>query len=86
LSHEDLFGVFDLSGDIPSAGLEDLGLFFHGTRHLDRFELRLNGDFPLFLSSRVSDDNVQLVTEMTNADLRRDGRSSFRAIPSRSGA
>ncbi len=73
LSHEDLFGVFDLSGDIPPAGLEDLGLFFHGMRHLDRFEIRLNGDFPLFLSSRVSDDNVQLVSEMTNADVTRDG-------------
>ena len=74
LSHEDVFGVFDLSGDIPTAGTEDLGVFFHGTRHLDRFELRLNGDVPLFLSSRISDDNVQLVTEMTNADVSRDGK------------
>jgi glycogen debranching enzyme len=73
LSHGDLFGVFDLTGDVPTAGLEDLGLFFHGTRHLDRLELFLNGDYPHFLDSRVSGDNVELVTDLTNADVRRVG-------------
>ncbi len=69
LSHGDIFGVFDVSGDVPSAGLEDLGIFFHGTRHLDRLELYVNRELPHFLESHVSADNVELVTDLTNADV-----------------
>jgi glycogen debranching enzyme len=45
LNHADSFAVFDEAGDIPLAGRETYGLFCRGTRFLDRFELRLNGDF-----------------------------------------
>ncbi|TMA80079.1 MAG: amylo-alpha-1,6-glucosidase [Deltaproteobacteria bacterium] len=69
LSHGDLFAVFDVSGDVPSAGLEDLGVFFHGTRHLDRLELYVNRELPHFLASHVTADNVELVTDLTNADV-----------------
>ena len=69
LSHGEMFAVFDVSGDVPSAGLEDLGVFFHGTRHLDRFELYVNRELPHFLASHVTADNVELVTDLTNADV-----------------
>ncbi|HEY2388011.1 MAG TPA: amylo-alpha-1,6-glucosidase [Candidatus Binatia bacterium] len=69
LSHGDLFGTFDLTGDVPAAGLEDLGLFFHGTRHLDRLELYVNGETPHFLESHVTDDDVEFVSDLTNADV-----------------
>ena len=74
LSHGDLFGIFDLSGDVPAAGLEDLGLFFHGTRHLDRLELYVNGETPHFLESHLTDDDVELVSDLTNADVMEDDR------------
>jgi glycogen debranching enzyme len=74
LSHGDLFGIFDLSGDVPAAGLEDLGLFFHGTRHLDRLELYVNGETPHFLESHLTDDDVELVSDLTNADVMEDER------------
>ncbi len=71
LSHGDSFGIFDLSGDVPLAGLEPFGLFHRGTRFLDRFELRLNGVLPVLLSSSASDDGAELVSYLTNADERR---------------
>jgi glycogen debranching enzyme len=74
LSHGDLFGIFDLTGDVPAAVLEDLGLFFHGTRHLDRLELYVNGETPHFLESHVTDDDVELVSDLTNADVVEDER------------
>ncbi len=72
LSHGDLFALFDLSGDVPAAGLEDVGLFFHGTRHLDRLELYINGEPPHFLESHTTDDDVALVCDLTNADVMED--------------
>lgn len=73
LNHADSFAIFDLAGDIPLTGRESYGLFHRGTRFLDRFELQLNGDFPVLLSSAPSDDGCELVTHLSNADERRDG-------------
>ncbi len=73
LSHGDAFAVFDHAGDVPLASGEAYGLFQRGTRFLDRWELRLNAEFPLLLSSAASDDGAELVTTVSNADERRDG-------------
>ena len=71
LNHGDSFAIFDLSGDVPLAALEPFGVFHRGTRHLDRLEVRLNGNFPVLLSSSASDDGAEIVAYLTNADERR---------------
>jgi len=71
LNHGDSFAIFDLSGDVPLAALDPFGVFHRGTRHLDRLELRLNGNFPVLLSSSASDDGSEIVAYLTNADERR---------------
>ena len=67
------FAIFDHAGDVPLAGTDPFGLFHHGTRFLDRWELRIDGDFPVLLSSAPTADGAQLVTWVSNTDRRHDG-------------
>lgn len=67
------FAIFDPAGDVPLGAGEAFGLFHHGTRFLDRWELRIDGDFPVLLSCTPSDDGAELITWLSNADERRDG-------------
>lgn len=73
LNDGDTFAIFDLAGDVPLAGEEPYGLFHAGTRFLDRFELRVNGEFPILLSSTTTDDGSEIITHLSNADERRNG-------------
>lgn len=71
LNHGDTFAIFNEAGDVPLSGHEPFGLFCAGTRFLDRFELRLNGTFPVPLSATVSADGSEQLTFLTNADEHR---------------
>src|SRR5262245_26291296 len=71
LNHGDSFAIFNETGDVPLTVAEPYGLFCDGTRFLARFELRLNGDFPLLLSAALTDDATEQVTYLTNPDERR---------------
>lgn len=51
LKQGDTFGLFDRYGDIHSQRTGSHGLYHEGTRFLSRFELTLNGERPLLLSS-----------------------------------
>lgn len=73
LSHGPGFAIFDQGGDVPLGAGEAFGIFHHGTRFLDRWELRIDGEFPVLLSSTPADDGAALVTWLTNADERRGG-------------
>lgn len=73
LNHADSFGIFDLAGDIPLADVEPYGLFHQGSRFLNRFELRFNGEFPLLLGTASTYEGSELVTYLSNADEHRDG-------------
>jgi glycogen debranching enzyme len=73
LSHADSFAIFDLAGDIPVARRESYGLFHSGTRFLNRFELRLNGELPILLSSAPANEGSELVTYLSNTDELRNG-------------
>jgi glycogen debranching enzyme len=79
LKHDNMFGVFDRHGDIfqaESKGHDDLtqqGLYHEGTRYLSHWELRVNGQRPLLLSSTIKEDNSLLVVDMTTPDLYRGG-------------
>jgi glycogen debranching enzyme len=68
LKHGESFGVFDRGGAIRSEGLGELGLFHQGTRFLNVFEIFLDHQRPLLLSSTVRRDNA-LIVDLTNPDL-----------------
>jgi glycogen debranching enzyme len=74
LKYGDSFAIFDSYGDMGvSAGGPD-GLFDHDTRYLSRVELLIEGMQPLPLGASVRDDNLTLTSDLTNADIFRDGR------------
>ena len=75
LKHGDTFSVFNHRGDMRPSEPGEHGLFHDGTRYLSRFELMLGGQRPLLLSSTTSDDNIVFTANLTNADVRVDGRA-----------
>lgn len=74
LKQGDTFGVFDRDGDIHSFITGSQGLYQGGTRFLSRFELTINGERPLLLSSTVNEDNVLLSVDLTNPNLTHKGQ------------
>ncbi|HSL04588.1 MAG TPA: amylo-alpha-1,6-glucosidase [Nitrospiraceae bacterium] len=74
LKQGDTFGVFDRDGDIHSLITGSQGLYHGGTRFLSRFELTINGERPLLLSSTVNEDNVLLSVDLTNPNLTHKGQ------------
>src|SRR5262245_25962703 len=74
LKQGDTFGLFDQYGDIHSQRTGSQGLYHEGTRFLSRFELTLNGERPLLLSSTVKEDNVLLNVDLTNPDMTHKGK------------
>ncbi len=71
LKHGDTFAVFNRQGDIQPLGLGEQGLFHEGTRFLSRYELTMDGQRPLVLSSFVHEDNLIFGVDLTNPDLKR---------------
>jgi glycogen debranching enzyme len=74
LKQGDTFGLFDRYGDIHSLRKGSQGLYHEGTRFLSRFELTINGERPLLLSSTVKEDNVLLNVDLTNPDMTDEGQ------------
>src|SRR4029078_9295507 len=74
LKQGDTFGLFDQYGDIHSLRSGSQGLYHEGTRFLSRFELTINGERPLVLSSTVKEDNILLNIDLTSPDLAREGQ------------
>src|SRR5574341_458661 len=74
LKQGDTFGLFNRYGDIHSLRMGSLGLYHEGTRFLSHFELTINGERPLLLSSTVKEDNVLLNVDLTNPDMTDEGR------------
>jgi glycogen debranching enzyme len=77
LKHGDTFGLFDRYGDIHSLRTGSHGLYHAGTRFLSRFELTMNGERPLLLSSTVKEDNVLLNVDLTNPDMIHGGKEKI---------
>ena len=74
LKQGDTFGVFDRDGDVRCFKFGPQGLYHEGTRFLSRFELTINGEGPLLLSSTVKEDNVLLNVDLMNPDLTHEGQ------------
>ena len=68
------FGLFDQYGDIHSLRTGSQGLYHEGTRFLSRFELTINGERPLLLSSTVKEDNILLNVDLMNPDMTHEGQ------------
>lgn len=73
LNDADTFGVFDRWGDIQPFGQEVQGLYHEGTRFLSHFELQINGERPLLLSSTIKEENEILSVDLTNPDFFEEG-------------
>lgn len=69
LKHGETFAVFSSFGDIGAIPTGEDGVFHLDTRHLSRFELKLNGLQPLLLGSNIRDDNAVLTVDLTNPDI-----------------
>jgi glycogen debranching enzyme len=69
LKHGDTFGVFDRYGDIIPGENSHEGLYHNDTRYLSSLAILLNGQRPLFLSSKVEDNNAALSVDLTNPDF-----------------
>lgn len=74
LKQGDTFGLFDRYGDIHSLRSGSQGLYHEGTRFLSRFELTINGERPLLLSSTVKGNNILLNVDLMNPDMTDDGQ------------
>jgi glycogen debranching enzyme len=77
LKHGETFGLFDHYGDVVPEEGSPYGLFHQDTRVLSGFQLLVNGQRPLLLSSAVDDDNAVLSADLTNADFFEHGRLSL---------
>jgi glycogen debranching enzyme len=65
----DTFALLNRFGDISPGSQGEQGLYHCGTRYVSRFELRVAGTRPLFLSSSMLEDNIVLAVELSNPDL-----------------
>ena len=74
LNQGDTFALFDRYGDIHSHRTGSHGLYHEGTRFLSRFELSLNGQRPLLLSSTLDEKNIVLNVDLTNPDIIHGGQ------------
>ena len=72
LKHGNTFGVFDRYGDLVAGEGSQEGLYHNDTRYLSSLTLLVNGERPLFLSSKVEDNNSALSVDLTNPDLVED--------------
>jgi glycogen debranching enzyme len=69
LKQGDTFAILDYHGDIHQVGEGSQGIYHHGTRHVARLELNINGHRPMLLSSSPREDNQMLIVDLTNPDL-----------------
>jgi len=69
LKHGETFGVFNAFGDIDNRSHVAQGLFTQGMRYLSWLRTRIDGQRPLLLSSKVTDDNSRIIIDLTNPDV-----------------
>jgi glycogen debranching enzyme len=68
LKEGDCFGVFDVYGDIQAVGLAQ-GLFLGATRFLSAYDLRLEGNRMMLLSSTIRSDNMVFTVDLMNREM-----------------
>jgi glycogen debranching enzyme len=69
----DTFAVFDRRGDVMAQPTSRHGMFFDGTRFVNRLGVRIANRRPLLLSSGIRGENQGIFAHLTNPDLRQRG-------------
>jgi glycogen debranching enzyme len=69
LKNGDSFAILNKYGDILPFAKSVQGLFYEGTRFLSEFQLWINGQRPLYLSSDVKEGNEMISVDLTNPDI-----------------
>ncbi len=69
LKNGDAFAILNKYGDILPFKKSVQGLFYEGTRFLSDFQLRIEGQKPLYLSSDVKEGNEMISVDLTNPDI-----------------
>jgi glycogen debranching enzyme len=74
LKHDNTFAIFNKYGDIHQYKPSAQGIFHNGTRFLSDFQLKIEGNLPLFLSSHLKESNEMFIVDLTNPDIMEDNR------------
>jgi glycogen debranching enzyme len=69
LKNGDSFAILNKYGDILPFVKSVQGLFYEGTRFLSEFQLWIDGQRPLYLSSDVKEGNEMISVDLTNPDI-----------------
>lgn len=72
IKENDLFLLTDDKGNIPVDNTYGLGLYTKDTRFLSKFDLKINGEDPILLSSSA-DENYSAKILLTNPHMEKDG-------------
>jgi len=73
LKRGDAFLVADRRGDFPGLPRSEFGFYVDGTRFLQRLELHVHQEQPLFLNATTSNEAVEAMIDLTNPDIVVDG-------------
>ena len=74
LKFADAFAVLDSHGDVGGVTDSPEGVYLRDTRYVSLFELTIEGNRPLLLSSVLEDDNASLTVALTNPEIRHGDR------------
>ncbi len=69
LKHGEIFGIFDVFGDIKPVGIGSQGLYLGATQYLSQLELRVGDRHATLLSSSITGDDMMLTVDLSNPDL-----------------
>jgi glycogen debranching enzyme len=69
LKNGDAFAILNKYGDILPFKKSVQGLFYEGTRFLSDYQLRIEGQKPLYLSSDLKEGNEMISVDLTNPDI-----------------
>lgn len=72
IKENDLFFLTDDKGNIPKENDYGLGLYTKDTRFLSKFDIKINGQDPILLSSSA-DENYEAKILLTNPHMEKDG-------------
>lgn len=78
LKYGETFGIFDVYGDIKPVGIGTQGLYFGATRMISQMELRVDGRYPTYLSSSITNDDMLLTADLSNSDIAFSDGNSLR--------
>ncbi|MCF6158491.1 MAG: amylo-alpha-1,6-glucosidase [wastewater metagenome] len=69
LKKDEAFLVCDNRTDLPGSVSGEMGFYYGGTRFLNELDVRISGEYPIFLESFINDN---LMADLTNNDIFED--------------